>query len=136
MKKFEILSHTADLKIKSFGKTEKELFSNMLLAMIESLQAEIEKTERKIQKSIKIKSSGFPTLLVDFLSEVLYLTQIDKAIFKDIKFDKFSKTELQARLFGQKVKRFNEDIKAVTYHGLNVHQKKDGSWEATVLFDI
>jgi len=29
-----------------------------------------------------------------------------------------------------------EDIKAVTYHSLYVHQEKDGSWQAIILFDI
>ena len=30
MKKFEILEHKADLKIRAFGKTKEELFQNML----------------------------------------------------------------------------------------------------------
>ena len=136
MKKFEILPHIADFKIKSFGKTKEELFLNSLLAMIEGFKPEMEKPESKIERKVKIKSPDFTALLVDFLNEVLYLAQTEKAIFKNIKFEKFSETELKAQLFGQKVKRFNEDIKAVTYHNLDIHQKEDGSWEATVLFDI
>jgi SHS2 domain-containing protein len=27
-------------------------------------------------------------------------------------------------------------IKGVTYHGLDIHQEKDGTWQATILFDI
>jgi len=27
-------------------------------------------------------------------------------------------------------------IKGVTYHELDIHQEEDGTWEATVLFDI
>jgi len=34
------------------------------------------------------------------------------------------------------VERFGEDIKAVTYHSLDVHQEEDGTWQATVLCDI
>lgn len=136
MKKFEILPHIADLRIKSFGKTKKELFLNALLGMIESLKPEIKKRGVKVKRKIKIKSPDLAALLIDFLSEALYLTQVNREIFRDIKFDKFTNTEIEAELSGQKVERFNEDIKAVTYHNLNIHQKKDGSWQATVLFDI
>ena len=140
--KYEILEHKADLKIKAFGKTKEELFQNALFAMAECMKPEIKKTEGK--RKIKIKSPDLPALLVDFLSEVLYLSQVNKEIYNEVKFKKFSDTpsagsgqaELEAELLGQKVERFGEDIKAVTYHSLNVRQKEDGSWEATVLFDI
>lgn len=139
---YEILEHPADLKIKAFGKTKEELFSNMLKGMISGLRPEIlnSKTETR---NIEIKSSNLETLLVDFLSEVLYLTQVNKEIYTDIKFKKLTdpstssgQAELEGKLIGQKVQRFGEDIKAVTYHDLNIHYEKDGSWEATVLFDI
>jgi len=48
----------------------------------------------------------------------------------------FSGNKIEAELIGQKVERFGEDIKAVTYHGLDIYQKAGGTWEATVLFDI
>jgi len=73
---------------------------------------------------------------VDFLSEVLYLIQTQREVYSDVKFKKFSDTEIEAELIGQKVERFEEDIKAVTYHNLEIRQKEDGSWEATILFDI
>ncbi len=135
MKKYEILEHKADLKIKAFGKDKKELFSNMLLAMAESQKPEI-KGKQKNKRQIKIKSLDLAVLLVDFLSEALYLSQVNKEIYFDINFKKFSNTEIKGELIGQKVARFGEDIKAVTYHGLDIHQKKDKTWEAIVLFDI
>ncbi|HEY0087507.1 MAG TPA: archease [Candidatus Lokiarchaeia archaeon] len=150
MKKFEILEHKADLKIRSFGRTKEELFLNMLNGMSQGQKPEI-KSKEKIKREIKIKSLDLPSLLVDFLSEVLYLTQANKEIYSDVKFKKFSGSELEAELFGKKVERFGEDIKAVTYHNLEINQRperskggrktnvlrpKDGSWEAIVLFDI
>ncbi len=135
MKKYEILPHTADLKIRAFGRTKEELFSNALLGMTEALRAEIK--EQKIRtKDIKVKSLDLGALLVDFLSEVLYLTQVNKEVYAEVKFKEFSDTELKAELFGQKAERFGEDIKAVTYHNLDVHQGKDSAWEVTVLFDV
>ena len=135
MKKYEILEHKADLKIRAFGKDKKELFSNMLLAMAESQKPEI-KGKQKNKRQIKIKSLDLAVLLVDFLSEALYLSQVNKEIYFDINFKKFSNTEIEGELIGQKVERFGEDIKAVTYHSLDIHQKKDKTWEVTILFDI
>lgn len=140
--KYEILEHTADLKIRAFGKTKEEVFRHILLGMIESLKAELYQPQEKVKRQIKIKSPDLSALLVDFLSEVLYLTQVNKEVYNDIKFKKFEdpstssgQVELEGELSGQKIERFGEDIKGVTYHGLDI-KKIDGHWEATVLFDI
>ena len=135
-KKFEILEHKADLKIRAFGKTKEELFLNMMIGMNENMKPEIKEPIEKIKREIKIEPPDLNSLLVDFLSEALYLIQVNKETYNDIKFTKFSDTELEGELTGQKVERFGEDIKAVTYHGLDINQKKDGIWEAVVLFDI
>jgi len=135
MERYEILEHKADLKIRAFGKTKEELFLNALLGMEESMKVEVRRPEEKRKRKIKIESPDLPALLVDFLSEILYLIQVNKEIYNDIKFKKFLDTQLEAELSGQKVERFGEDIKAVTYHDLKVKRQKDGTWEATVLFD-
>lgn len=133
--KYEILEHKADLKIRAFGKTREELFLNMMLGMQESIKPEI-CDGGKLKREIKIKSLDFPSLLVDFLNEVLYQSQTNKEIYNNIKFIKFSDAEIEAEISGQKVERFGEEIKAVTHHSLDIHQKEDNIWEATVLFDI
>jgi len=151
---YEILEHRADLKIRAFGRTKEELFSNMLKGMISGLRPEILKqpygesqaTAEAEIKNIEIKSPNLESLLVDFLSEVLYLTQVNKEIYTDIKFKKLTdpstdstssrQAELKGEIVGRKVQRFGEDIKAVTYHELKIGQKEDGVWEAIVLFDI
>jgi len=74
--------------------------------------------------------------LVDFLSEVLYQTQVNKEIYNKVEFKKLTDTELEAEIFGQKVEGFGEDIKAATYHNLEIKQKERGGWEAIVLFDV
>jgi len=131
---YEILGHKADLKIRVFGKTKKELFLNAVLAMGESLKPNGKSSI--VNRKIKVKSGNLETLLVDFLSEVLYLVQVNKEIYINVEFNKFSDNEIETELSGQKVERFGEDIKAVTYHNLDVRQKEDDNWEATILFDV
>ncbi len=131
--KYEVLSHTADLRIKVYGKDEKELFSNALLAMSESMKPEF--TEEKAKREIEVNSLDKAALLVDFLNEVIYLSQANKEVFFDVEFSEFSETALRAKISGKKARRFGEDIKAATYHNLKI-KKKDDFFEAEVLFDI
>lgn len=132
---YEILEHQADLKIRVFGKTKEELFLNSLLAMQDCMKPEIKESEERTKREIKIESPDLQALLVDFLSEVLYSIQTDKEIYSKVEFQKFSDTDLEGKLIGQKVERFCGDVKAVTYHDLAV-EKIAGEWQATILFDI
>ncbi len=133
--KYEILEHKADLKIRVFGKTKEELFKNALFAMTESMRPE-SRDKEIAKRKLEIKSGDFNTLLIDFLSEVLYQSQVNKESYVDVKFKKFTEDELKAEIIGGKVERLGEEIKAATYHNLDIRQNKDGIWEAIILFDI
>jgi len=132
--KYQILEHTADLKIKVFGKDKKELFENVLIGMFEG--AEYKGEDKKVKRKIKVSSSDLPSLLVDFLSEVLYLSETNWEVYHKIQFAEFDDKNLKATLIGKKLERIGVQIKGATWHGLDLHQKKDRTWEATILFDI
>lgn len=133
-KNYKILEHPADVKVQAFGKTKEELFLNAMLGMTEVLKAN--RLSQIANRKISVKSIDLNALLVDFLSEVLYLSQVNKEIYDDVKFSKLTDKELEGELSGNKIESFGEDIKAVTYHGLKIEKDKQGLWEGTVLFDI
>lgn len=135
MKKFKILDHKADLKIKVFGKDLKKLFENAMIGMFEGARYEKKVKSQKSKVKIKIKSLDLSSLLVDFLSEVLYFCETKKLVFQKIIFQKFTDNKIEATLIGEPLKRMGVQIKAVTYHDLEIHQEK-GIWQATILFDI
>ena len=134
MKRFEILEHKADLKIRVFGKSKEELFENAINGMFEGARYEGEGT--KIKREIKVSSQDLPSLLVDFLSEILYLSEVNREVYHQIQFKKFADKNLEGILIGRKLKRMGVIIKGVTYHNLDIHRRKDGNWEAKVLFDV
>jgi SHS2 domain-containing protein len=134
-KDYKILPHPADVRVQTFGKTKEELFLNAMLGMGTVLQPKIKDKKEKIKNKIKIKSIDLNALLVDFLSEILYLVQTNKEVYDDIKFKKFLNNNLEAELIGNKVESFGEDIKAVTYHGLKI-EKSESGFQATILLDI
>lgn len=136
MKEHQILSHTADVRLKAEGSTLEDLFCAGLEGMAEILKARITKQESRIRKNIKIQSLDKTTLLIDFLSEVLAQSQIEKAVFTEAKFSTLFDRELEAEISGVHVEGFEEDIKAVTYHGAEIVKNERGNYEATILFDI
>jgi len=142
MEKYKILEHPADVRVQAFGKTKEELFLNAMIGMKDVLKSKVQSPKSKVARRIKIKSLDLNSLLVDFLSEGLYLSQVNKEVYNDVRFKKLSsstssgQTILEAELFGNKVESFGEDIKGVTYHGLEIKKNKKGLYEATILFDI
>jgi SHS2 domain-containing protein len=133
--KYEILEHKADLKIRTFGKTKEELFENAMVGMFGGARYEKEVKSQKSKVKIEISSPDLPSLLIDFLSEVLYLCETKKLVFEKVKFQKFTDNEIEAILIGKKLNRMGVHIKGVTYHDLEISQRNK-TWQATILFDI
>lgn len=140
MKKYQFLSHTADVRLKIEADNLEELFSIALEAMgnlIKKDSCSIESEQKEFSESIEISSIDATSLLIDFLSEVLAYTQENKIIYCYIKFEKLTDNFLKAKIFGdKKVDKFDEDIKAVTYHEAEIKKNKDNNFETIIIFDI
>ncbi len=138
MKSYTISPHIADVRLKIKGKTIEEIFVNALEGMNRILNKNYEKylNEHAIVKEITISSFDTTALLIDFLSEILTLSHINKAIFHTVSFLELSPNTLHARLIGGKIKYFKKDIKAVSYHEADIRQNEKGEYETTIVLDI
>lgn len=145
-KDFEFLSHTADIQMRAYGKTKEELFCNALNGMFQSIGPHAQGCETKNgrlicpqlpeKQTVDIRSTQFDLLLVDFLSEALYFSDIHNQAYFDAEIHELTDTHVRATLRGVQIERFDVvEIKAVTYHELEVKQV-DGVWQATIVFDI
>ncbi|MCK6462640.1 MAG: archease [Candidatus Pacebacteria bacterium] len=132
---YEILSHTADLRLKIQASSLKELFGEALLAVADVL-SEKRKTGKPIIRKVSVSAQDKTSLLVDFLNEVLAMSQINKEVYTKVNFLDFSETRLEAEIEGFKVGGFDEDIKAITYHEAEIKQNKESQWETVLVFDI
>lgn len=132
-KNFEFLPHTADVRMRVWGKTKAELLENAVLGIMSYLRPVL--GEEKISREISVESLDFPTLLVDFLSEILAQADLGNEAYEEIEIKKLGEDRMKAVLKGRRVKEFGDDIKAVTYHNLTV-EKKNGRWEAVATLDI
>lgn len=138
MKLYSIMPHVADVRLNVRGKSLKELFSAALEGMNRIMNNEYEKQLNRhlFAKEIKIVSTDPTSLLIDFLSDILTLSHINKAIFYTIERMEIYDNSLNAFILGAKAFGFEKDIKAVTYHGANVKQNDKGEYETTIVFDI
>lgn len=136
MKKFEILNHPADLKIRAFGKSLPELFTNIAQAVARQQKKKIDKKNKGEWEEIQIESADLESLLVDWLGEILYRSEVNKKIYFDFEIMEFSENpyKIKARIKGAPVEAKNTDIKAVTYHDLEIKKVGD-NWETIVIFD-
>ncbi|MBI2099611.1 archease [Candidatus Uhrbacteria bacterium] len=147
---YEILPHTADLKIRVRGESKKELFSNSLRAMFMAMRPKaadcaweavggadtLKCAELGIVRQIKLKSVDEKALLVDFLSEALALSDANNEAYLGAEIVNLSETEIEARILGLPVSSFEEEeIKAVTHHGIEIKKTKDG-FETEIIFDV
>jgi len=144
-KDFQIIPHTADLQLHVEGRTLQDLFRNALVGMFRSIKPEAPECEYKnnvlvcsvlsCKRSVDVKSYDKESLLVDFLSEALYFSDLLDEAYLDVKISKFDDYQIVAELYGVKVKGFENEIKAVTYHDLHIEQKDD-KWQVDIVFDI
>jgi SHS2 domain-containing protein len=136
MKCYELIGHTADIRLKAEGSDLQNLFTAALEGMDQIINPGVVEDKITDRIDISVESRDTTSLLIDFLSDVLTQTQIRKAVFVRVDFKILTPTHLQATLYGAKIDHFDQDIKAVTYHEADVHKNECGNWETMIVFDI
>jgi len=138
MKKYDLIDHTADIGVKAYGKNLSEAFEHAAKAMFDIItdNSTIESTG---QYDIKLEAQDLEQLLVDWLSELLYLNSAKNLVFGFFKVNLDEKNKrLSATVFGEKYDiskhKVGTEIKAITYHMLEVKKKRP--FHVQVLFDI
>lgn len=142
MGKFKFLEDTAiaDAAFEAEGKSLEELFEVCAQATFE-VMAETKTVEAKNSEEIQLKSDDIEELLFNWLAELIYLKDLKATVFSkyEIKIEKPDGYKLRASVWGEpidvKKHKVKIDVKAVTYHLLEV-RKKDDKWTAKVILDI
>ena len=143
MKGFRYLDHTADIQSQSWGRTIEEAFSQCALSLMAIISPNLEKISPQLEKTIKIKSEDKEALLFDFLSEFLYIFDVEELLFNQINVDYIKKInehyKLKATLRGEKFNKNKHDIgtevKAITYSFISIEESR-ARVEIKIIFDI
>jgi SHS2 domain-containing protein len=138
---FSFFDHTGDIGVRLEGRTPDALFRAGAAAFAQSTTdpSRVRPCERR---SLALEAAALDLLLVDFLSELLYLFDARQFVpcDADVHVEGASAAwRLQATVRGEPFDGARHPIKvlikAVTYHALTVREDADG-WHATVVFDI
>ncbi|HYT79427.1 MAG TPA: archease [Actinomycetota bacterium] len=158
---FEILEHTADIGLRAYGGTLEELFETCAWGLAEILDVDRSSSDwqgRRVAgggppRSSRRRASGgagvnsrhvhlreasdIEALLVDWMNELILLTEEGKACLGGVQVDVVGEDGLRARVELTDCGSVPEgtELKATTYHQLAVRQS-EGRWEATVYFDV
>jgi SHS2 domain-containing protein len=134
MSSFEEVEHTADRAFRVRGRTLAELLENAALAM-SALDGVKPGAEPSITRDVEVNGVDRETLLVNWLNEILYMEQTRGEVYDRFHVLEASDHHLRAQLHGGKSSSTVSQIKAATFHNLEVKQGPDGL-EATVVVDV
>jgi SHS2 domain-containing protein len=136
MKHYELIEHTADVGVKAYGKTLVEAFEHVAEAMFDII-TDKSTIDTVGQYDIQLEAPDLEQLLVDWLSELLFLNGAKNLVFGKFQVH-INGNRLSAQVFGEeyttKKHKMGVEIKAVTYHMLQVNEKDQIFVQ--VLFDI
>jgi SHS2 domain-containing protein len=131
---FEEIDHTADLSIKIWGESIESLFLAALNGLYHIAGVAFEDKPKPGIQHHHFEESDLESLLVSFLSELNYRMQFEYQYIKIINFEieQFS-MNIHFQIF--QVVEFQKEIKAVTFHNLEIVRTEHG-YSAIVVFDV
>ena len=138
MVKYETIPHTADVGIRVRGKDQRELFSSAAEGMFDII-ADIAGLEPDVCIDVDIRAGSPEELMVAWLDELLYAFYTKNLIFSKFDIIDIGQDRLKARASGRHIgdnrNRLKKEIKAVTFHNLDVKESPDG-FSAEIIFDV
>ena len=138
MRPFELIEHTADVGIRAFGSSREEVFQNAAAGMF-GIITDTGLVKEKECVEVRVVADDLETLLVEWLNELLYLSDSRSLLFSRFEIRRLGETSLDASACGEQADiqhhELKADIKAATYHMLKMERTAAG-WQAQVIFDI
>ncbi len=138
MKRYRLMEHTADMGIRVEAKRLPELFADAAYGMFDVMtSAETIRPEKEMD--VEVVADDYEELLVNWLSELLFLFEIGQMLFSEFDIRQFGEHGLAATVRGEvyapERHPLATGIKAVTYSGLRI-EEREGLYRATVVFDL
>lgn len=133
---FRELEHTADVLIRVTAPTLEALFSEAARALQTVMFTGGE--DHGILQSFTLRSDSYESLLHDFLSELLFISEVEAIVFSTVQVE-FEDTALHAVARGEP---FDPDrhlggteVKGISYSGLAI-RRDEQNYVVDILFDV
>ena len=140
MKKYEFIEHTADVAVRIYGETLNDLFTNSACALIDLLIPRIPQGNK--DKQVSLEAETLEDLLISWLNELISLlfadcflaTSFTLHITEENNLKKLQ-ADLQGVDFDPYANTIKVEIKAATYHNLEIQHTREGC-RVDVIFDV
>ena len=130
---FREVANTADVALQVRGKDITDLFIQAALGMYALMRIEFGSKGFIIQRKVVNKEWDIESLLVSFLSELIFYAGRKEG------FNQFNiairNNRLVGKLVGRRIVSMEEEVKAVTFHNLEINKCKRG-YEVLIVFDV
>ncbi|HDR73283.1 MAG TPA: archease [Methanoculleus sp.] len=135
---FTELEHTADILVRVNASSLEQLFAEAARAMFSFMHEQRKKGS--FSRTLALEAADRETLLHDFLSELLYVAEVDNLVFSDVDVS-ISGSALAATAYGEPfdpdVHAEGTEIKGVSYYGLQIRKdEQDHHYRVEILFDV
>ena len=131
---FEEISHTADWSLRVWA-------DDLAGLLIESARgmyalANVEPAEGpRVKRELTLDAVDAESLLVSFLEELLYLSESEDLIFDNFSDLKLEGFKITGMMDGRALRSIEKEIKAVTFHNLQIRKTSRGL-EVEIVFDV
>lgn len=137
MKKFKELSTTADTGLEVYGKDFAQLLTNSLAGLNQILFGKNTVSgPTSSSYNYRFKGDSFENVVVNFLSEILFIVYTKDKMAIELRFTKVSDKYLDTDILLTDIPAIPAlEIKSVTYHNLKILEK-NGIKSLQIIFDI
>jgi SHS2 domain-containing protein len=126
--------HTADWELEAWAPDFPSLLEQSARGMYKLSGMQLRDGSRQT-RTIKLQGDDSESLLVRFLTELLWLEQDEGLAFDSFSISVDEQYTLQAELGGCAISNLDKEIKAVTYHNLAVQTTEQGL-RVIIVFDV
>lgn len=133
---YEEVEHTADWELHVWGETLSALFEQAAQGMYALSGVIIAASNEmpRLVRTLELVGTDHEALLVSFLSELLLFGEDDRLAFDQIDLQ-LTDHKLLATLNGNRIVNQEKEIKAVTFHNMNIQQEA-GIYQVNIVFDV
>jgi SHS2 domain-containing protein len=137
---FRELPHTADWALEIWAPDLTGLFQEAARGMYSLTGTVLQESPGRRPEEFQVRGTDGESLLVAFLSELLYIAEQDGNGFEDLHLEIHENSAgeglgLTAAGTAKRIIHQSKEIKAVTYHQLQIRQTKH-HYEVTLVFDV
>lgn len=131
---YQEIEHTADTALFVWGPDLPAIFIEAAKGINLLMGMQIDQ-ERRDNFSISLTADEAETLLVNFLEEIIFLGEHEGVGFDEFTVKIDGEYCLAAELQGAAITQKAKEIKAVTFHNLDI-KPTDSGYEVTIVFDV